>query len=266
MDKPIQIFKTLKGKSQYFAAYDASMRLWPVPYTTRYVTTPYGQTQVIACGPENAFPVVLLHAGYASSTMWFPNITDLSRKYRICAVDTLGEPGKSIPAQPTASRRDGAAWLEAVLDGLGISRAHIIGLSRGGWLALNFAIVAPHRLGKIVLLSPAASFISLTPFFQTMAAAVIRIPLKPVLNAALNGMVKPGFTINRIFARQFVSGLQYWNWKVNSQGYSGIMPSLFSEDELCTVQNPILMVIGDHDRLNPPKALEREAIDTPHPG
>jgi pimeloyl-ACP methyl ester carboxylesterase len=251
------IFKTLEGQAAYSAAYADSLTLWPVPYISRFVSTPYGQTHVITCGPENAFPLVLLHGGYASSTMWFANIADLSSKFRVYAIDTIGEPGKSIPGQPNASREASAEWLEQVFDQLGIQRAHVIGLSRGGWLALNLALLAPERVERVVLLSPAASFISLTPFFQALARAVIRIPVKRILKAVLTSWVAPGYIINEVFERQFILGLLYWNWAINAQGYSGVMPSVFPEDELKNLHTPILMLTGDHDRLNPPRAIQR---------
>jgi pimeloyl-ACP methyl ester carboxylesterase len=56
-----------------------------------FFTTPYGQTHVISYGPTDAFPLLLLHAGQASSTMWFPNIADLSTKFHLFALDTLDE-------------------------------------------------------------------------------------------------------------------------------------------------------------------------------
>jgi pimeloyl-ACP methyl ester carboxylesterase len=258
------IFKTLEGQAEYSAAYDDSLKLWPVPYTSRCISTPYGQTHVITCGPENAFSLVLLHGGYASSTMWFANIADFNAKFRVYAIDTIGEPGKSIPGQPNASREASAEWLEQVFDQLGIQRAHVIGLSRGGWLALNLALHAPERVERVVLLSPAASFISLTPFFQALARAVIRIPVKKLLKAVLYSWVTPGFVINEVFERQFILGLLYWNWAVNVQGYSGIMPSVFPADELKNLHMPILMLIGDHDRLNPPRTLQRALQLIPH--
>ena len=106
MENPIPIYKTLEGQSQYVAAYNDSLRLWPVPHTSTFVPTPYGQTHVITCGPENAFSLVLLHGGYASATMWFANIADLSLKFRVYAIDTIGELGKSLPTMPNASRFD----------------------------------------------------------------------------------------------------------------------------------------------------------------
>jgi len=264
MDSPINLFRSSKGESQYFATYDAALGLWPVPHVSRFLTTPYGRTHVISCGPEDAFPLLLLHAGQASSTMWFPNIAGLSRKFHVLALDTPGEPGKSIPTQHNATRRDCAAWLAGVLDELGISKIHVMGLSRGGWLSLNLAIHAPDRLVRIVLLSPAASFVPLNSFFSAVAGAVMRVPSRLVSKVALNSWVGRGFVVNELFAEQFMTGLQNWNWTVNTSGYSGVMPCTFSDEELRGISQPVLMLIGDQDRLNPPRALERARQTIPH--
>jgi pimeloyl-ACP methyl ester carboxylesterase len=261
---PINLFKTPKGQSRYMAAYDAALELWPVPHKSRFVATAYGRTHVISCGSQDAFPLVLLHAGQASSTMWFPNIADLSGKFHVLALDTLGEPGKSVPGRHNATRRDCGAWLEGVLDALGIARTHVMGLSRGAWLALNLALQAPRCLERIVLLSPAASFIALPWFFSAVVQAVMRIPTRLLSKAALNSWVAPGFAINPVFAEQFMTGLENWNWSANTRGYSGVMPCAFTEGELRQIRPPVLLIIGDQDRLNPPKVLERARQTIPH--
>jgi pimeloyl-ACP methyl ester carboxylesterase len=257
MESPIQLFKTPRGQTEYFQAYEATLQQWPVPHESRFVTTAYGQTHVISCGLQDAFPLVLLHAGQASSTMWFPNIAALSEKFHVLALDTPGEPGRSIPTRRNATRRDAADWLEGVMDALGISTAHVMGLSRGGWLALNLALFEPDRLERIVLLSPAAVFIALNSFFSAVAQAVMRLPTRAVSKIALNSWVAPGFVVDPVFAEQFMTGLQNWNWAVNTSGYSGVMPCPFSDEGLKQIHQPVLLLIGDQDRLNPPKAVER---------
>jgi len=257
MDNPIRLFKTSQGQAKYYAAYDAALQLWPVPYESRFVTSPYGRTHILSCGPENAFPLVLLHAGQASATMWFPNIADLSMKFHVIAVDTLGEPGKSVPSRRNDSRRDCAAWLEGVLDTLGISKTHMMGLSRGAWMVMNLALLVPNRLERIVLLSPAAAFVALNSFFSAVVQAVMRVPTRLVSKVALNSWVAKGFVVNPIFAEQFMMGLQNWNWDVNARGYAGIMPCTFTDEELRQICHSVLLLIGDQDRLNPPRALER---------
>ena len=264
MDTSIKLFKTIAGQDQYFAAYDSALQLWPVKHSSRYVNTAYGQTHVISCGPQDAFPLVLLHAGQASSTMWFPNIADLSTRFHVLALDTIGEPGKSAPARQYATKRDAALWLAGVLDALGISRAHVMGLSRGGWLALDLALHAPERLERIVLLSPAAAFVPLNAFFSAVVQAVMRLPTRSIAKMALKSWVARGFVVNPVFAEQFMTGLQNWNWSVNTRGYAGIMPCKFGDEELSQIRQPVLMLIGDQDRLNPPQSLERAKRTIPH--
>jgi hypothetical protein len=46
MDHIQKLFKTVNGQNKYMAAYDAALKLWPVPYESFFVTTPYGKTHV----------------------------------------------------------------------------------------------------------------------------------------------------------------------------------------------------------------------------
>ena len=99
-------FKTLDGKASFYAAYDAALKTWPVPFEELDVPTPFGTTHVIVTGPKDAPPLVLLHGYMATSVMWGPNVGDFSQRYRVYAIDTMGQPSKTIPAEPIASAAD----------------------------------------------------------------------------------------------------------------------------------------------------------------
>jgi pimeloyl-ACP methyl ester carboxylesterase len=251
METHFRLFKSVETESKYMEAYEATLKEWPVAFDSMDVKTQHGCTHIISCGSKTGYPLILLHAGYASSTMWFPNILELSRNNHVLAIDTIGEPGKSIPIQAIPSKREMANWLVGVFDEMDIKQANVAGLSRGGWLSLNLAIHAPERVKKLCLLSPAAAFVSLNKFFGFVASSVMRIRTRPVMNAALNSWVAKDFKINPVFREQFIIGLKNWQYpKV------GIMPLAFESHELRNISMPVLMLIGDQDRLNNHRSIE----------
>ena len=141
-------------RAKFLAAYNAALKLWPVPYEELDIPTRFGKTHVVAAGPKDAPALVLLHGYMATSVMWAPNIADVSGDYRVYAIDVMGQPSKSVPDDPIRNATDYVAWLTATLDGLGLSRVSLVGMSFGGWIALRYAVAAPDRIQRLVLLSP----------------------------------------------------------------------------------------------------------------
>ncbi|WP_220504630.1 alpha/beta fold hydrolase [Microbispora sp. H13382] len=127
------------------------------------IRTPYGTTHVNSVGPADAPPVVLLHGGGTTSTVWFATATALGGAYRVHAVDTVGEAGRSVAGERAIRTVDDmTAWLDAVLDGLGASAVSpavsLCGHSYGAWSALHYAAHAPGRVRALVLVDPTNCF------------------------------------------------------------------------------------------------------------
>jgi len=156
------------------ALYDAVIAKWPLPVEPVDVPTPFGSTRVNACGPETAPPLVLLHGGGATSTVWFANAADLAQTHRILAIDQINEAGRSLPSgsRPIRSREDLMAWLAAVLTGLGLDSVRIGGHSYGGWLSLNFALDFPGRVSHLALLDPTMCFAGMRLSYRLHAVPI----------------------------------------------------------------------------------------------
>jgi 3-oxoadipate enol-lactonase len=95
-------------------------------------------------------PVVLIHGGNLDSGMWDADVDVLSTRFRVVTYDVRPY-GRSGPATPDY------AWhedLRALLDHLKIDRAHLVGLSLGARLAINFALAYPSRVDRLVLAGP----------------------------------------------------------------------------------------------------------------
>ncbi|MCW2637958.1 MAG: hypothetical protein JWP76_264 [Dactylosporangium sp.] len=171
------VFKTADGKARFFAAYDAVLDQWPVVPEPVDVPSVFGTTRVHVCGPRDGRPLVLLHSGGATSTVWFSNVGELSRTYRVYAVDMIGGAGRSVHnGQPTRTLADFIDWLDALFDGLGIDSADLAGHSYGGWLALNYALQAPQKVRTLALLDPTTCFAGLTLTYRLRAVPLFARP------------------------------------------------------------------------------------------
>ena len=252
-------FKTLKGETAYLAAYDAAMKLWPVPYEGVEIPTRFGTTHVVVTGPKDAPPLVLLHGYMVTLTMWSPNIADFSKDYRVYAIDVMGQPGRSIPDpdEPIRDAEDYVAWLSATLNGLNLDRIFLVGMSYGGWLALNLAMTAPERVRKLVLLSP-AGFLPLVRQFSLRGMLMGLFPTRLTTDSLMGWMGfkdTPGDMDARCTLDLFYLGMKHFRLP---QETMRIMPSVFSDDKLRALHVPVLLLFGDREVIyDPAKALAR---------
>jgi len=87
----------------------------------------------------------------------------LARSHRVIAVDPPGQPAACGPSsRPPRTAAELADWLDQVLDGLALNRAALIGHCYGAWLALRYALHAPQRVSRLVLLDPTDCFAPLS--------------------------------------------------------------------------------------------------------
>jgi pimeloyl-ACP methyl ester carboxylesterase len=149
------VFRSDADAVEVMRKYRAVLDHWPVPRQEIELPTSQGATFVLACGPETAPPVVLLHGAQANSAAWLPDIALWSSRFRLYAVDMIGEAGLSARVRPPLTGDTYAIWLDDVLTGLGLARAALVGTSLGGWLALDFAMRRPSRASALALICPA---------------------------------------------------------------------------------------------------------------
>lgn len=92
------------------------------------------------------FPLVLIHAGVADSRMWDEQVAEFSRFYRVIRYDTRGFGLTRTEAVSFSNRQD----LADLLDHLGVDRAYVLGLSRGGQIAIDFTLEFPDRVAALI--------------------------------------------------------------------------------------------------------------------
>jgi pimeloyl-ACP methyl ester carboxylesterase len=239
-------------RALYYKQYDESLKHWNMEVETFFIETAFGRTHVIACGPKNAHPVVLLHGMTVSSTMWLANAADWSQSYRIYAIDTMGDFGKSECHTPIKTRLELNSWLNEVLDALNVSDIYLIGHSMGGWIALQFSLQS-ERVRKLVLMAPVMSFSSLNwkfPF-KLLPATLLRNSYS--ISSLYKWMFAKKNVPNKILYNQFWSGYKYGRIQLR------VAPTVFKEPELSKLPPETLVLIGEEEVIysSVQQAIER---------
>ncbi|WP_327075117.1 alpha/beta fold hydrolase [Kitasatospora purpeofusca] len=241
----ISQFKNDQARDRFRTAYERALAdLWPGPRTALDLPTAFGATRVYRTGPPNGEPIVLLPGSGGNALMWHRYIDTLARHRPVIAVDTVGEPGASVQTAPIADGRDGAAWLEELLDAMEVTAAHLVGCSYGGWLALNHRIHHPGRTSSLTLVDP-AGFADFGARFYTWLiagalAATAPRPLRPPLARLVgNSAVLEGELMKLMRA---------------STGFRRALPvpPVFSDEELHQLRTPAptLFLLGARSAMH----------------
>ena len=108
-------------------------------------------------------PIVFVHEFAADLRSWEAQLRHFGRRYRCIAFNARGYPPSDVPTDPSLYGQEHAADdIAAVLDHLGIERAHVVGLSQGGAATLHFGLRHPRRAIGLVPTS-AGSGATLSP-------------------------------------------------------------------------------------------------------
>lgn len=247
------IYRSARDRDAMLAWYDASLARIRVPVEARWCRTRFGDTHVLGAGPESAPALVALHGWGGNALSMTRQIDGLSEEFRVFAVDTVGQSGKSADVRPPLAGPAYADWLCDVLDALGLERARFVGVSGGGWLILKLATLHSGRIERAVVISTAGLG------GPTLSAGAIPATLWPILRpsrrsvaAFLRLTAAPGWSpsdhVLEAFERFFrhVAVLRL-----------GAQP-VFSDEQLRRITAPLLILEGEHERLfSPRRAVAR---------
>lgn len=233
-------FRTEEGQEEYAKAYDATLRLWDVEYSHAFVPTSFGQTHCLICGNKNNPPLVLLPAASCGATMWYSNVGELSKNYAVYAVDLMGEPSVSILRKPMKAAAQCAQWLSETVDGLGIGRFDLCGLSVGGWNAVNYTAVNPQRIKKLILLSPIQTFANMHfSYFVKIMKMGFRPSRESVEEYLGWGSAKEAPLPDSLIEQFTISALN-----INS---NCVFPRRVPKKELRRLNMPVLVLFGENE-------------------
>ncbi|MGI5417908.1 alpha/beta fold hydrolase [Actinomadura luteofluorescens] len=253
-------FKSPDAERRFRTIYAEGMRLLPSPVETHDVRTAFGEVRAYRFGSAPGLPLVLLHGANGTTVSWEPNIEPLARRRTVFSIDLLGEPGASTQTTPIRSADDQATWLDQTLEGLGLARAHLAGVSMGGWTACNLAVRRPERVASATLLDP----------INTLARMPLGLILRtiPTLVPGLSRRATPHFL--RYIDGQGADPLADPVGRVIDAAMRGSrkatpQPALFEDAQLRSLSMPILAIVAGRSVIHEPTtARDRAQRLIPH--
>ena len=216
------------------------------------------------------FPVLFIHEFAGDHRSWEPQVRAFSRRYRCVTYDARGYPPSDVPDDPAAySQQRAVDDAIAVLDGLGVDRAHVVGLSMGGFTTLHLGLRHPDRARSLVVAGcgygapperrdafRAESATIADAFAQEGAAEVAKRYAVGPARVQFQNKDRRGWAE---FAAQLGEHSSLGS-ELTMRGVQRERPSLYDlTDELGALAVPTLIVTGDEDEgcLEPSLMLKR---------
>jgi pimeloyl-ACP methyl ester carboxylesterase len=177
---PVGHFRSAEAKDRFIQTYDVAMREMPTPDKALDLRTSFGivRAYYFAGANPELTPLALLPGRASASPVWSGNLPSLLKVRSVYTLDLLGEPGMSVQDRPIGSEDDHARWLDEALARLPQAKFHLLGLSIGGWTAMNLAVHNPDRVASVSLLDPVFVFndLSLQAILRSIPASVHWFP------------------------------------------------------------------------------------------
>src|SRR5579859_7569873 len=215
-------------------------------------------------------PLVFIHEFAGDHRSWEPQLRFFSAAYRCVSYAARGYPPSDVPTDPAAySQPRAVADAVAVLDGLGIEQAHVVGLSMGGFTALHLALRHPGRVRSAVVAGAgygaeperaeafrAESVLTAAAFAAEGAAKVAeRYAVGPARVQFQNKNPRGWAEFAAALAGHSSLGSA-----LTMRGVQAARPSLYGlAEDLARIAVPVLVLVGDEDEgcLEPALMLKR---------
>jgi 3-oxoadipate enol-lactonase len=206
-------------------------------------------------GPPDAPVVVLSNSLGATRAMWDPQVPALAERYRVIAYDTRGHGDSPAPPGPY-TLDDLTDDVVALLDEVGVRRAHVVGLSLGGMTAMRLAAREPDRVHRLALLCTSAK-VDPQPYLDR-ARAVRETGTAPIAPDVVSRWLTPPYAAEH---PDLVTRLEAMIAGADDEGYAAcceVVAHLDLREDLGRITAPTLVVSAADDPSLPP--VHQEAI------
>lgn len=205
-------------------------------------------------GPADGPPVILSAGLGGAGSYWRPNLPALAERFRAIIYDHrgTGRSDRALPANPTVD--DMAGDVLALMDGLGLEKAHFIGHAAGGLVGLTLAVRAPERLTSLTVVN---AWTRLDPHFARCFEARLALLRDTGPRAYLRA--QPIFIYPAAWSSEHRNALDaeldeqlaHFQGAENLEKRVAALQAFYLDDRLAEIRTPLLAVAAKDDVLVP---------------
>ncbi len=205
-------------------------------------------------------PLVVIHGGGGDARTWLKNIEALAEKYTVYAPDLPGY-GGSQPMDGRYYIPELAGFIEKFTQTLGLEKFYLVGHSLGGGIALNFALMFPEKIRKLVLISSLCLGREIAFWVRLLSIpAMIKI-LGKIFLGIMKGVK---WVFNQLNPAKLIMEMTPAAMMVGTSISTLHQQSLVLEQRLPEVKVPTLLIWGGRDPVVPVMQAYRAAKVIPN--
>lgn len=197
-------------------------------------------------------PVLLLSNSLGTThAMWEPQMPALLRSYRVLRYDSRGHGQSSITLGPYDIATLGRDAL-ALVEGLGLGRVHVAGLSMGGMVAMWLAVNAPTRVDRLILANTSAR-IGAPEVWKARIETVRAKGMAAIVPGVIERWFTPPFRAREPATVERIARMLHAAEPAGYVACCAAVRDVDLLDRLTGIAAPTLVIAGAHDAATPPE-------------
>ena len=213
-------------------------------------------------------PLVMIRGVGSNVDHWYEQVPALSKKYQLLVFDNRGIARSSDPGG-SLSIKDMAADTVALMEAVGIKKAHILGYSMGGMIAQELALAYPEKINGLVLVATDCGIslrIKARPEYSGLFTEMIRLGTTEAKTAAAGCLFAKRTFESRpdIIERYAEVSLRFPAPQKMLEKQWEAITRHDACDQLQNITAPTLVITGSEDVLIPPENSKVLAEQIPH--
>ena len=246
-------FKTQEGKETILKLYQQKLEQLQIAYTEQQLETRFGKTNILVSGETQNPPLLLIHGTGGCAPLMLESLPNLTKAYRVYAIDVLAQPNKSAETRLDMASLDYGKWLTEIIIKLRLQDVTLVGFSFGGLISLKALEFNQTPIKHVFLIAPVC-IVNGNPLLGLLK---MFIPLKKFIKTNNPKFIKR--VMDALFSEYDDFALEFMSASFQHCNMDFSPLPILSKKTAQQIQTPITIFAAEKDLMFPGKKMIKRA-------